>query len=244
MQENRENIIARLQKEILPLQGLKLPAANHALQLDLGPIAEAFPNKSFPIGAIHEFISHAPEDAAATCGFIGCLTGGLMRNGGVCVWIGASRKLFPPALKGFGVDPDRIIFIDLKKDKEILWAIEEALKCEGLATVVGEIPEMNFTVSRRLQLAVEQSRVTGFIHRYRPRNINTNACISRWQITSLPSALGENIPGIGFPRWEISLLKIRNGKPGAWKMEWASDILRPIAPFMVAIPQEQKRKTG
>ena len=42
------------------------------------------------------------------------------------------RTIFPPALKSFGIAPDKIIFIDLKKEKEILWAMEEALKCDGL----------------------------------------------------------------------------------------------------------------
>ena len=38
----------------------------------------------------------------------------------------------------------------------MLWVIEEALKCEGLAAVIGEIKELSFTQSRRLQLAVEK----------------------------------------------------------------------------------------
>ena len=63
--------------------------------------------------------------------------------------------------------------------------MEEALKCDGIAAVVGEIQELSFTVSRRLQLAVEQSRVTGFILRNNPRNLNTTACVTRWKITPL-----------------------------------------------------------
>jgi len=41
--------------------------------------------------------------------------------------------------------------------------MEEALKCESLSAVIAETPEISFTVSRRLQLAVEQNRVTSFI---------------------------------------------------------------------------------
>ena len=74
--------------------------------------------------------------------------------------------------------------------------------------------ELNFTSSRRLQLAVEQSRVTGFIIREDPKQLGTTACISRWKINSLPSALPDKMPGLGFPRWQVELLKARNGKPG------------------------------
>jgi len=106
--------------------------------------------------------------------------------------------------------------------------MEEALKCEGLGAVVGEMQEIGFTASRRLQLAVEQSRVTGFILRHQPRNLNSVACVARWRVSPLPSGLEEGMPGVGFPRWNVELLKIRNGKPGAWPIEWSGGVFREI----------------
>ena len=70
-----------------------------------------------------------------------------------------------------------------------------------------------FKESRRLQLAAEQSRVTGFIIRHQPGLINTIACVSRWRISTLPSEPGEGLPGVGFPKWQVELLKVRNGRP-------------------------------
>jgi protein ImuA len=98
--------------------------------------------------------------------------------------------------------------------------MNEALKCGALAAVVGEMKEISFTASRRLQLAVEQSQVTGFILRSNPRNVNTTACVSRWKITSLPSESVDDLPGIGFPKWRVELLRIRNGKSGVWDVQW------------------------
>jgi protein ImuA len=117
------------------------------------------------------------------------------------------------------------------------------LKCEGLAAVVGELSQLDFTVSRRLQLAVEQSRVTGFILRVNPRQLTTTACVTRWQITSLPSVLPGEIPGVGFPRWNVQLLKVRNGKPGNWKIEWNAGKFRHV-PALVYVPQELVSKAG
>jgi protein ImuA len=244
MHFKKTDIITQLQREILPLQGLKLPTANIRANVGLGPIETAFPNSSFPIGAVHEFLSAGAENAAATGGFIAGLLAALMRSGGVSVWISSSRTLFPPALKIFDIEPDRIIFIDLQKEKDILWVMEESLKCGGLAAVVGEIQEISFTASRRLQLAVEQSRVTGFILRHHSHNLNTIASVSRWKISSLPSELEYNMPGVGFPRWNVELLKIRNGKPGIWQMEWSAGRFQHISPLDTSISHEQKRKTG
>lgn len=239
----KSDIIARLQRDILPLQGFKPIPHGDAVDVGLGRIKDAFPNNSFPLGAVHEFCCTCVEDAAATSSFIAGILGTLMRNGGVAIWISSSRTIFPPALKSFAIEPDKIVFIDLQKQKDVLWAMEEALKCDGLAAVVGEIPEISFTASRRLQLAVEQSRVTGFIVRVNPRNQNTTACVTRWKITSLPSVLPADMPGVGFPRWNVELLKVRNGKPGNWQVEWRGGRFRHDS-RLTAIPHMQEKKTG
>jgi protein ImuA len=243
MSETKADIITRLQRDILSLQRFK-NTPNHTV-MDALPmsIINTFPNAEFPQGAVHEFIANNEECAAATGGFIAGVITSLMHNGGVTIWISSYRNIFPPALVSFGIAPDKIIFIDLKKEKEILWATEEALKCNGLAAVVGEIPELSFTDSRRLQLAVEESRVTGFILRSNPRNVNTTACVTRWKITPLPSELPDGMPGVGFPHWNVELLKVRNGMPGSWEIEFASGRFRPISKI-TAIEQEQQKKTG
>jgi protein ImuA len=218
----RADIIAELQTDILRLQGYK-DSGSTAVDLGLGPIKDAFPKATFPLGAVHEFLSASAEDAAATSGFIAGLLSSLMGSSGTALWISSSRTLFPPALRSFGIQPDRFIFIDLQKEKDVIWAMDEALKCSALAAVVGELKEISFTASRRLQLAVEQSQVTGFILR-NPRHagkLNTTACISRWKITPLSSApIVNDLPGIGFPKWRVELLRIRNGRPGVWDIQW------------------------
>ncbi len=244
MPATKADIMARLQKDILPLQGFKSASANTAVDTGLGPIKEAFPSARFPLGAVHEFLCEAKEDVAATSGFIAGILAALMRGGGVTLWISSSRTAFPLSFTSFGIEPDKIIFIDLPKEKDVLWAMEEALRCEGLAAVVGEMPVLSFTASRRLQLAVEQSRVTGFIVRHNPYQLNTTACIARWRITSLPAELmDDDMPGVGFPRWKVELLKVRNGKPGTWETGWMKGGFRHVYTAASLIREPQK-KTG
>jgi len=140
-----------------------------------------------------------------------------------------SRSIYPPSLQAFGVQPDQVIFAELKKEKDLLWVVEESLKCEGLAAVVAEVRQISFSDSRRLQLAVEHSHVTGFLVLNNSRQLSTTASVARWHITPLPSEPENEMPGLGFPRWNVELQKVKNGKPGSWKLEWAVDRFIPIS---------------
>lgn len=240
----KNGMFNRLQEDILALQGFRTPVGVRKIDFGLGIMDASFPNHMFPTGAVHEFISRDPESAAATTGFMAGLLGKLMGEYGICLWIGIRPIVFAAALKAFGVEPHRVIFIDLAKEKDVIWAVEEALKCESLAAVVGELSEITFTESRRLQLAVEQSRVTGFMHRNNPRTVNTLACVSRWQVTPMASRLEEGMPGVGHPCWHVQLQKIRNGDPGEWDMQWALgqfEYLREEAPEQTPV---YLRQTG
>ena len=226
---NKAEIIQQLQRSILPLQGCRTSVTNHNLNLALGPIKYAFPNYTFPLGAVHEFLHTQQEDIAATMGFVSVLLSSIMRGQRTVLWISSQQNIFPPALTSFGIAPERVIFLTLKKQKQILWAMEEALKCSALAAVVAITDELSFTTSRRLQLAVESSMVTGFVIRPHQKNLSTTSCVTRWQIKHLPTVAVDDLPGVGFPRWNIELLKVRNGKPGSWQVEWAEDKLRHIS---------------
>lgn len=239
LESAKKDIIAGLKKELLTLQGLSSTEHNKDVDKALGQIRSAFPNHSFPVSAVHEFVSEK-DNSPATVAFVGILLSALMNNKGAALWISSSHAVFPPALQGLGIPPDKIIFIFLPNDKQIAWAMEEALKCNGLAAVIGELRDLNFTTSRRLQLAVEKSHVTGFVIRSQPRELHANACVSRWKIKSIPSELPGKMPGVGFPRWEIELLKIRNGHPGKWTIEFRGGRIRYINPSIAIAIEQQK----
>lgn len=243
MESARHHIISQLQKAILPLEGYKTLATDTNASIDYKPIENCFPTAGFPIASVHEFITESNE-IAATSGFIAVLLGRLMQSGGVCIWISSARTIFPPALKAFGVEPHQVIFIDVKKERDVLWVMQEALKCNRLTAVVGEIKEISFKESRKLQLTVEQSRVTGFILRPQSRCLNTIACVARWCIRSLPSAADNGMPGVGFPRWDVALLKVRNGKTGNWQVEWVADHFKVAGEPILSVAHEEKRKAG
>ncbi len=244
MHETKNDILSRLKTEILSLEGLPAPKEADHRQLGLAAMRSSFPHGTFPLAAIHEFVTSNAETTAASAGFINAILGSLLKSSGTALWIGPGRQIFPPALLQFNIRPESIIFIDLTKEKDIRWAMEEGLKCDGLTAVIGELKDLDFTTSRRFQLAVEKSRVTGFVLRPELKTFHANASVSRWRIRPLPSVNDHSLPGIGFPSWHVELLKIRNGKPGEWPLVWAAGEWQLLAPAVDSIPFQEKRKTG
>lgn len=200
------------------LQGFT-PASNTTTNwAGLEQIQSAFPNSTFPTGAVHEFYCEDAPTVSATAGFIAGILSTLFQQVGVLIWISPSKIIFPPALKQFGLDPGKVIFIHVRKEKDRLFVMEEALKCDSITAVIGHIDEMSLTESRKFQLAVESSKVTAFLIRQQPRN-KTTSFVTRWRIKPQPSVT-EGMPGVGFPRWNVELEKVKNGKPGQWEMQW------------------------
>jgi protein ImuA len=222
----RADIVTALRSDIIRMQGMQI-AQNCTKDLGLGLLADALPGGSFPLGAVHEFLAPAVGGTASTTGFLTGILSSLMGDHGTALWISASRTIFPPALRHFGVHPDRVVFVDLKKERDVMWVMDEALKCGALSAVVGELKDISFTESRRLQLAVESSKATGFILRH-SNKLNTTACVSRWRITPLPSALIDDLPGVGFPQWRVELLRLRNGRSGVWDLKWINGRFTPV----------------
>jgi len=223
MPEDKHDIIRQLRQDILPLEGYKPPSGGLPSKLGLGSIEQAFPNGLIPTGAIHDFIIQDEEGLGATSAFVSAMLGRLLERGGLGVWISPLRSMFAGGLAYYGVNPDRIIFVAQAIKKKALWVMEESLRCDRFIAVVGEFSELNFVESRRLQIIVEQSGVTGFLLRYRPRQKVPIACIAQWRVTAVPTQSQGDRPGRGFPRWLVEVLKIRNRRPVSCEVEWTGE---------------------
>lgn len=230
-------IIANLRREIASLQSHRLPGTR-AQPANLNVFAHAFPQNEFPLGCIHECIAGNAEQEAATTGFISGIASALIRDKGAAVWITSNAPVFPPALKAYGIAAERILFLELPGAKQALWVMEEALKCAALSIVIGEVNKFDFTASRRLQLATEASKVTGIVIR-KAKQATPTVAAARWQVTSLHSSGEEGLPGPGYPRWNIKLLKVKNGQPSEWNMEWVRKRFRIIEENSIEIEQRK-----
>jgi protein ImuA len=163
------------------------------------------------------FPSH-PTDASA----VGFALSRLPRTNAPILWVQdrlSRKEAGRPALAGIGADRP-VIMVDLSRATDVLWAMEDGLRCRALGAVIGEIwgdpPSLDFTATKRLAIRAEAADVACWLIR-RAASPDLSAARDRWRIASLPSAPHPHEPQApGAPRWALNLFRSRRAKPGQW----------------------------
>jgi protein ImuA len=223
--------IARLERSAGAAGAGQAGQHRSVLPFGVAAIDGHLPGGGLGLACLHEVAAGGPEveHGAAASLFVAGLAA---RMEGPVLWVIAQNDLFAPGLAAAGLHPDRLIIAEAGRaeaGKAVLLVMEEGLRHRGLAAVVGEVHgRLNLTASRRLQLAAEAGGVTGFALRRIPRGndpilAETNAAVTRWRISALPSAPpipdAPDVPGLGRARWQVDLLRCRAGEPSSWIME-------------------------
>ena len=193
-------------------------------------IDQVLPGEGLPLGCWHEVVGEGMqiETAAAGAAFVAALAAPLARRGAV-VWVMRRDDLYAPGLFGLGFPATRLIQVQAKDETQSLIALADALGTAGVIAAIGEVEAVDLTAGRRLQLACERHGATGFVIRRRPYGGTSrgeatgSAAATRWSIAPAPSEPLPGEPGLGAPRWRVSLERCRGGRTGAWIMEKTED---------------------
>ncbi len=166
-------------------------------------------------GRVHEFCGPSRVGLAVMT---------LEQTTGSILWIFPGwipDRLYPPGLSEF-IEPGRIIFVKIRRDEDLLWAMEEGLRSGAAPAVVAECQRPpGLTPIRRLHLATQEGAERAF-HWHRPPPLGlvltpemggAQGVESRWHLRPTPS---RNTLTHGVPTWELSRLRSRMEPTGSW----------------------------
>ena len=131
--------------------------------------------------------------------------------------------LYGPALDGIGIASERLITVTAARMRDVLWAMEESLRCRAVGMVIGEMRPRGIdqVASRRLALAAAGGNALGLILYTAPDDA-PSAAVTRWIIGAASPLNAERGHGIGPPRLLARLARNRRGPLGTWIVEWNS----------------------
>ena len=243
--------IDRLRRRLWGLEAATGLASECGAPLPLGiPAIDGALGGGLSRGALHEIAATGEAATAAATGFALALAArptalrGALRNaqrvvshrspGGNLVWVVEDLSFaengapYGPGLDGIGFPPERLITVAAACWRDVLWAMEEALRCRAVGMVIGEMRAraIDQVATRRLALAAAAGGTLGLILRTAPDDA-PSAAVTRWIVDAAASALfsggdDERWHGIGSPRLTAHLVRNRRGHLGAWTLEWNS----------------------
>ena len=100
--------------------------------------------------------------------------------------------------------------VEPARSQDVLWAMEEGLKSNALACVVGVLDDVDLTPARRLALVAQKHSVPALLLTS-PRTPPMAATATRWRVAPMPSAqhpIEANLPGRS--RLQLSLERRRS----------------------------------
>ena len=238
--------LARLRQTIENTQSYQYDKAAHPLSLGLGG-PDALLGGGLARCALHDISPAAPIHLGAATGFalaLAALSGRASAGGRETLFIQTDMARFEAGepygigLDLFGLPSRRLLVLRARRPIDALFAMEEALKCRGIACVVAELPDdaADLTATRRLSLAARTHDGIGFLLRHRSTS-TPSAAMTRWEVAASPGPR-DAFGGIGTTAFLLSLVKNRRGPCGGFRIAWSHDELAFVEadPVAVAAP--------
>jgi protein ImuA len=137
--------------------------------------------------------------------------------------------LYPPGLARFGLNASSFLFIDGRREDDVLWALEEGLRSGSLALAVGALSSIGLTPARRLSLAARDG-ATPLLLLTSARSSPSAATATRWRIDPAASGAHPFDPRApGLQRLAVRLERCRSAPPAteaAMILEWSHEASR------------------
>jgi protein ImuA len=211
-----------------------------AWPLGLTAIDAVLPGGGLPSAQLHEIV--AADAGASATGFSTVLLARLTGEGSI-IWCRRDPglhgiKLYGSGIAAFGLDLHRLLLVRVRREIEVLWAMEEGLRSGSVSAVLGEAATVPPIALRRLQLAAETGGATGLLLRPPGAALAHWGTASRWRVASVPTTLPPrgslSLPlgegwGEGFCpriRWRVELLRCRAAAPASWLLDWCYETHR------------------
>lgn len=181
-------------------------------------IDACLPQTGLNRSGLHEIEPFRPTDMPSLTGFTFALLSRLRSNQPI-IWcvtaqqIGDYGQLYAFGLERYGISPSQILLTKVKHADDLHFAMEEAVKTDGVAAVIGEGARPSFTGSRRLSLLCKTHKRPCLLMSANTDAALGSAALTRFQIAPTYGIEDPRDPfGPGLPTWMVALPRARSGK--------------------------------
>ncbi len=134
--------LQKLRQVVAKLERRGVGQAVPVLPFSISELDERLPGGGLTCGLLHEMLPKTHRERPAALGFVLALAASaLCTRRGHAVFVASRRSLpygnlYGHGLKELGLDTHRLILIEARKDRDVLWALEETLRAGAIPAVV------------------------------------------------------------------------------------------------------------
>lgn len=192
-----------------------------ALSTGWPPLDNLLPGGSLRRGSLVEWLAAGPGSGAALLAWQAAQQAA--HEGGAIVVLDRRQDVYPPALAAWGVDLERVVFVQPQNARDEGWAWDQALRCPGVAAVWGWVDQIDDRLFRRWQLSAEANGGVGMLIRSGAVRTQPTWADVRWWVEPQGAAAGR--------RMRVELLRCRgaggNGSVELVLDEWTGQLCNP-----------------
>ncbi|MCC7253248.1 ImuA protein [Hyphomicrobium sp.] len=219
---SRAEIVADLRRHLVRMEGMPADGED-GLSFGLSALDARLPQGGLAFGAVHEIAPANEADLPSAFGFLLALLARMPERSPLLLVL-SSKKLarfgrpHGHGIAGLGLDPARLILVETADETEALWATEEAVRARGPAAVAAALGgRLDLKASQRLLHAARDARLPLLL--LRPGGESVPTATTRWRIAAAPGTR-DRFGMLSGWRWQATLQRCRNGRPGEWMLEF------------------------
>jgi hypothetical protein len=203
----RQMTLGRLARELRKLENSAPLAGTPAERIVTGmsDLDALLPESGFRPGSLIEWLA----ESGAGDQFVLLASRLALGQEGTLVVVDPDKTFYPPAATGLGIDLRRLVLVRPRHMTDALWAVEQSLRCRGVAVTFCRLEQLNARLGRRLQLAAEHGGGLGFL--IRPPSVRKQPSWSDVRFLIEPVCRESSSSG---RRWRVEVLRCRRGGAG------------------------------
>jgi protein ImuA len=164
MHGSSAEIIRALREQLRGMEASSCLRGPEAISSGCAGLDELLPGKGFWPGQLVEWLADGQGSGAGTLALL-VARQACEATGGALVVADRTGCFYPPAAMAWGIDGRRLIVVRPTCQKDELWALDQCLRCRGVAAVWAPVERLDERSFRRLQLAAESGGVLGLLVR-------------------------------------------------------------------------------
>lgn len=197
--------IRLLAERIRQVESVMREPASASASLGTGGLADLFPGRALPRGALIELVAGAEGAGAWTLSL--SLARLACDEARALLVADHQHWFYPPAAWRTGLDQRRLVIVRSRDANETLLALCQSLRCPAIGAAMGRFDRLGERDSRRLQLAVEAGGGIGVLVRPHSARAAPSFATLRLLLNPMPSCQSRR-------RVRIEVLRCRGGRNG------------------------------